>query len=399
LEFTEFGLDDQLMQGIEAMGYKTATPVQEQVIPAFLAGKDVIAAAQTGTGKTAAFLLPLMQQLITHPHDTHKINAIVIVPTRELALQINQSLDGLSYFTGISSIAVYGGGGGELFAAEKKALTKGVDIVICTPGRMISHLNMGYIKCDGLRYIILDEADRMLDMGFVDDIVKIISFLPKERQALMFSATMPPEIRKLAHTILRNPLEVNIAISKPPEQIDQSVYHVFENQKLKLLSTILTSRNLESILIFCGSKQGVKDLHQTLRKAGFPIGQIQSDLEQQQREQVLLDFKNKKLKILVATNIISRGIHIDDISLVLNYDVPQDAEEYVHRVGRTARAATTGAAITFVSDQDKHRFDRIEKLLGYAVRIEPLPEELGPGPDMTQNTKRSPGKKKYKKFK
>ena len=397
MKFTDFGFDPSLMEGIEAMNYTTATPVQEKVIPAILDGKDIIAAAQTGTGKTAAFVLPLLQMLMNGSHDQHKINAMIIVPTRELANQIAQTLEGISYFTPVSSIAVYGGGSGDLFAVEKKALSKGVDIVICTPGRMIAHLNMGYVKLDGLRYLILDEADRMLDMGFFDDIMKIISYMPKERQNLMFSATMPPAIRKLAHSILRDPMEVNIAISKPPEQIVQGVFIVHESQKTPLLRYLLKQKQYSSVLVFCSSKESVKRLTIELKNARLAVDQIQSDLEQSKREQVLLDFKNKKLNILVATDIISRGIDIEDIELVINYDVPHDGEDYVHRIGRTARAATTGTAYTLVTPRDYYKFERIDKLLGQPVPRCPLPEELGKPPATEDLKKPSSGNKGKKK--
>ncbi|MFI5196618.1 MAG: DEAD/DEAH box helicase, partial [Chitinophagales bacterium] len=376
-------------------GYTTATPVQEQVIPFVLAGKDIIAAAQTGTGKTAAFLLPIVHKLITQHHDTHKINAMVIVPTRELAVQICQALEGISYFTPVSFIAVYGGTGGALFANEKKALTSGVDIVICTPGRMISHLNMGYVKLDALKYLILDEADRMLDMGFYDDIIKILSYMPKHRQNLLFSATMPPAIRKLAKTMLHDPAEVNIAISKPPEQIVQEAFIVYDAQKIPLVKYILQQKQFDSVLIFCSSKLSVKQLYEELRRAHFSVGQIQSDLDQEQREQVLLDFKSKKLKILVATDILSRGIDIEDIDLVINYDVPHDGEDYIHRIGRTARAANKGTAYTFISVKEQTKFERIEKLLGHAVTKQPVPAQFGPAPAAGERLP-SPGRKKYK---
>ncbi len=379
--FTEFGFHDDLLDGIDAMGYTTATPVQEQVIPPIIAGRDVIAAAQTGTGKTAAFLLPLLHKLTSMPHEDHKINAMIIVPTRELAVQIAQTLEGISYYTSVSFISVYGGTGGALFANEKKALTSGVDIVICTPGRMISHLNMGYVKLDGLKYLILDEADRMLDMGFLDDIVKITSYMPADRQNLLFSATMPPGIRKLAKTILKDPAEVNIAISKPPEQILQEAYLVHDAQKIPLIKYLLRQKEFASILVFCSSKLNVKQLYDDLRRSGFSVGQIQSDLEQEQREQVLLDFKSKKLKILVATDILSRGIDIEDIDLVINYDVPHDGEDYIHRIGRTARAATNGTALTLISMKEYGKFQKIEALLGKPVTKRELPAEFGPGPD------------------
>ncbi|MBC7555229.1 MAG: DEAD/DEAH box helicase [Taibaiella sp.] len=398
MNFIDFGFDDDLMDGIDAMGYETATPVQEQVIPSIIAGKDIIAAAQTGTGKTAAFLLPVIHKLITQPHEGHKINCMIIVPTRELAVQIAQTLDGIAYFTSISSIAVYGGGSGSLFAAERKALASGVDIVICTPGRMISHLNMGYVKLDSLKYLILDEADRMLDMGFFEDIIKITSYMPKQRQNLLFSATMPTAIRKLANSILTDPVEVNIAISKPPEQIAQGVFYVYDAQKAPLIKYILKQKEFGSVLIFCSSKISVKQLSEELKRAKFSADQIQSDLEQEKREQVLLDFKNHKLKILVATDILSRGIDIEDIDLVINYDVPHDGEDYIHRIGRTARAATKGTAYTFVSEKEQFNFRKIEKLLGIPVPVQAVPEQFGAGPEVNVNSER-PKKKRNNKFK
>lgn len=380
MHFYDFDFDDDVLDGIDAMGYTTATPVQEQVIPIILSGRDLIASAQTGTGKTAAFLLPTIQNLLTHTHDASQINSMIIVPTRELAVQIAQALEGMSYFTKISSIAVYGGGDGNSFAAEKKALSSGVDIVICTPGRMIAHLNMGYVKLQGLKYLILDEADRMLDMGFHDDIEKIISYLPKERQSLLFSATMPDKMRKLALKILRDPAQINIAISKPPEKIVQEAFVVHEDQKAPLIKHVLETRRTQSVIIFCTRKQNVKQLTMLLKKARLSVEEIHSDLEQDKREQALLDFKNKKLNILVATDILSRGIDIEDIDLVINYDVPNDGEDYIHRIGRTARAATEGTAWTFITPKEQGRFARIEQLLGHEVTKVPAPEQFGPAP-------------------
>jgi len=400
LYFSEFGFDDDLMDGIDAMGYETATPVQEQVIPHIIAGRDIIAAAQTGTGKTAAFLLPVLHKLLSQPHDEQSINALIVVPTRELAVQIAQTLEGITYYTSISFISVYGGTGGALFAAERKALEKGADIVICTPGRMISHLNMGYVKLDGLRYLILDEADRMLDMGFYEDIIKIISYLPAQRQNLLFSATMPPAMRKLANTILKNPAEINIAISKPPEQITQGAFLVYEPQKIPLVKFVLEQKEFGSVLVFCSSKLSVKKLYEELRRAKFSVGNIQSDLEQDQREQVLLDFRSRKLKIIVATDILSRGIDIEDIDLVINYDVPHDGEDYVHRIGRTARAATKGTAYTFVTDKELYKFQKIEKLIGTDVPRQVVPEQFGPAPAETIASKsKSKSSNKKRKFK
>ncbi len=373
------------------MGYQTATPVQEQVIVPILQGKDIIASAQTGTGKTAAFLLPIINKIITEPHDEHHINALIIVPTRELAVQIAQTMEGLSYFTDVSSIAVYGGGDGTSFSVEKKALSSGVDMVICTPGRMIAHLNMGYVKMKALKYLILDEADRMLDMGFHDDLMKIISFLPKQRQNLLFSATMPMKMRELARKILHQPLEINIAVSKPPEQIVQEAFVVYEPQKIPLVKEILSSKDFLSVIVFCSKKQNVKQLSNELKRARFSVDEIHSDLDQDKREQVLLDFRNKKLKILVATDILSRGIDIEDIDLVINYDVPNDGEDYIHRIGRTARAASEGTAYTFVTEKEQQKFAQIEALLGHAVTKAAVPEKFGPTPAYNPRPARSGG--------
>ncbi|MFW2476078.1 MAG: DEAD/DEAH box helicase [Sediminibacterium sp.] len=391
MKFTDLGLDQRILDGIDAMGYETATPVQQQVMVPILEGKDIIASAQTGTGKTAAFLLPLIHRLLTVPHSVNDINAMIIVPTRELAIQIAEGLEGLSYFTDVSSIAVYGGGDGNSFNSEKKALTQGVDIVVCTPGRMIAHLNMGYVKLKGLKYLVLDEADRMLDMGFNDDIMKIISFLPKERQNLLFSATMPQKMRELARKILHEPVEINIAISKPPEKIVQKAFIVYEAQKVPIIKDMLSSKKFQNVIVFCSKKQNVKQLTAELKKAKLSAEEIHSDLDQQKREQVLQDFRNKKLNILVATDILSRGIDIEDIDLVINYDVPNDGEDYVHRIGRTARAASTGTAFTLVGEKEQNKMAAIESLLGEPVPKGNVPEEFGPTPAYSPRAPRSGG--------
>lgn len=379
LRFTEFGFRPDLLEGIEASNYENATPVQEKVIPPILAGKDIIASAQTGTGKTAAFLLPLIHRLLNHRIEG-QIGALVIVPTRELAIQIAQHLEGLAYFTNLSSIAVYGGNDGSNFIAEKKALQTGTDIVICTPGRMIAHLNMGYVQWKELQFLVLDEADRMLDMGFQDDINKITASLPAKRQTLLFSATMPDKIRQLARKILIDPTEINIAISKPPEKIVQKAFVVYEPQKLPLLKHILGNVPFKSALIFCSRKQSVKNLVKELQRAKLRIEEIHSDLEQSQREDVLNGFTSGRIPILVATDILSRGIDIDTIDLVINYDVPRDAEDYVHRIGRTARAEADGMAFTLVSQTEQNRFAVIEKLIEKLVEKAAVPEELGQTP-------------------
>jgi ATP-dependent RNA helicase RhlE len=379
LKFNEFGFVPALNEGIEAIGFETATPVQEQAIPLIMAGKDILASAQTGTGKTAAFLLPIIHRIITSPPGVH-VKALVIVPTRELAVQIDQHMEGLSYFTPVSSIAVYGGTDGASFENEKKSLSEGADVVICTPGRMIAHLNQGYVQISGLQVLVLDEADRMLDMGFFDDIMKIISFLPAQRQTLMFSATMPDNIRLLARRVLNEPAEINIALAKPAEKVLQAAYVVYEKQKIVLAKSLLRHGNLRSVLVFCSTKSSTKDLSRELKRAGLSVAEIHSDLEQSQREQVLMDFKNRKLNILVATDILSRGIDVEDIDMVLNYDVPHDGEDYIHRIGRTARAESEGMAITFISEKEQRKFAEIEKLLGSAVYKAKLPPELGEGP-------------------
>lgn len=392
MTFKEFGLDESLLEGIEASGYEIATPVQEQVIPLILEGKDIIASAQTGTGKTAAFLLPIINKLIASRIDD-QVNALVIVPTRELAIQIAQNLEGLSYFTPISSIAVYGGGDGSNFTTEKQALSRGADIVICTPGRMIAHLNMGYVRMKGLQYLVLDEADRMLDMGFYDDIMKIISFMPHKRQNLLFSATMPVKIRELAKKILHDPAEVNISISKPPAKIVQQAFVVYETQKIPLIKWLLKSvEHFKSILIFCSKKHNVKQLTGDLKRARFNAKEIHSDLDQAAREEVLLEFRSRRLQILVATDILSRGIDIDNIDLVINYDVPNDGEDYVHRIGRTARAETDGMAYTFISEKEQNKFNAIEQLIGNEVPKVPVPEQFGAAPEYNPRKKsRRPG--------
>jgi superfamily II DNA/RNA helicase len=391
LKFKDFGFDNRLLEGIEASGYDEATPVQEQVIPLVLAGKDVIASAQTGTGKTAAFLLPLINNIISSPLNQQSITALVIVPTRELAIQIAQHMEGLSYFTSVSSIAVYGGGDGNAFVQEKKALSAGADVVICTPGKMLAHINMGYVKFQGLQYLVLDEADRMLDMGFYDDIMRIIHALPRKRQNLLFSATMPHKIRELARTILHQPEEVSISISKPNEKITQLAYVVYETQKIPLVKYILHQKSFTSVLIFCSSKQSVKQLTRDLKRTNLPVDEIHSDLEQDKREEVLMHFKSGRIQILVATDILSRGIDIDNIGMVLNYDVPHDGEDYVHRIGRTARAAAEGTAITFVSEREQRKLAAIEKLLGKPVPKVAVPEQFGEAPAYNPNAFRSSG--------
>jgi superfamily II DNA/RNA helicase len=384
LRFTDFNFVPALLEGIEASNYETATPVQEQVIPPILSGRDVIASAQTGTGKTAAFLLPVMNQLLLHPV-TDSVGALILVPTRELAIQISQHVEGLSYFTNLSSIAIYGGSDAQNFVAEKKALQLGADIVVCTPGRLIAHLNMGYVNFKQLKFLVLDEADRMLDMGFQDDINKILAHLPAARQSLLFSATMPEKIRALARKILKDPTEINIAISKPPEKIIQKAYVVHEPQKMPLISYLLKQTPYKNAVVFCSRKQTVKELTRNLKRSGFTVEEIHSDLEQSVRENTLSAFASGRVPLLVATDIISRGIDIDTIDLVVNWDVPDDGEDYVHRIGRTARAEADGTAYTLVSEADQRKFGAIEALLEKEVEKAPVPAELGPTPAYEPN--------------
>lgn len=391
MDFISFGFHSSLQESIDLAGYKKPTPIQEQAIPLILQGKDLIACAQTGTGKTAAFLLPILNKLLEEEHTESEVHALIMVPTRELAVQISSHLDGLTYFSSISSIAVYGGGDGGSFVREKQALSTGVDIVVATPGKLISHLNMGYVKMKQLKYLILDEADRMLDMGFHDDIMRIISHLPPKRQTLLFSATMPPKILQLSKSILKDPAEISIALSKPPESIKQLAFVLYDTQKIPVIQYILAQQEYSSVLIFCSKKQTVKQLTSQLQKKGYKAKDIHSDLDQNQREDVLLEFASKQLPILVATDILSRGIDIDQIELVINYDVPPDGEDYVHRIGRTARAETKGTAITLINPDDQHKFHRIEKLIGKTVEKSEMPMAIGKGPDYSQNEK---GKRK-----
>jgi len=370
--FDQLDLNPELLESIEYMGFRETTPIQEKAIPVILTGSDLIACAQTGTGKTAAYLVPILnhicEQRSGHTH------SLVLVPTRELAIQIDHQIQGLSYTLNITSLAVYGGGDGSGWDQEKTALSKGADIIVATPGRLISHLNQGYVNFKQIEVLVLDEADRMLDIGFYDDIMHIISFLPKKRQTLMLSATMPPKIRSLSKHVMKNPMEIALEMSKPADGVIQAVYRVSDDQKLPLIKSLLADNpSYTSILIFSSTKKKVSEIVKGLRSKDFMVEGISSDLEQKEREEVLLRFRIRKTRVLVATDVLSRGIDIKDIDLVLNYDVPSDAEDYVHRVGRTARAETTGAAVTLVSKADNQKMERIEKLIGYKVYNAPLP--------------------------
>lgn len=378
MKFNEFGFIPTLEEGLDSMGFVEATPIQEQTIPVILSKKDLIACAQTGTGKTASYLLPLLNMIGENPKE--QINALILSPTRELALQIDQQVMGLGYFTGATSIAIYGGGDGMGYEQQSRALKEGVNIIVATPGRLIAHMASGKFDLSTLSYLVLDEADRMLDMGFYEDIIRIISALPIEKQTVLFSATMPPKMRALAKKIMVDPAEVSISISKPSQGIDQQAYLVYDEQKIKLIKHLLKNADYSSIIIFASKKDIVKKLAIDLARQGLQVEGFHSDLDQHQREDIMNRFKAKRLRVLIGTDVISRGIDVDGISLVVNYDVPPDPEDYVHRVGRTARAATTGTAITFINDKDQSRFGRIEKLIEAEVSKKPLPEGFAEGP-------------------
>lgn len=380
MKFSETGLDEKVIEAISYMGYEEATPIQEQAIPMILEGKDLIACAQTGTGKTAAFLLPTLHNMFLNGPGKG-IQALVVCPTRELAVQIEQQIQGFAYFLGISSIAIYGGGSGDDWEQQKKAMTQGADIIVATPGKLISHLNMGYAKMDTLKYFILDESDRMMDMGFRDDIEKIASFLPTKRQTLMFSATMPPKIRDLSAKLLNDPSQISIAISKPAAGVLQAAYLVHDKQKIGLVCDLIADKpNYESIIIFSSRKKYVNEIVQALKRKKLNAEGISSDYDQDKRLEVLKRFKSRQTRILVATDVMSRGIDIKEINLVINFDIPKSAEDYVHRVGRTARASSTGVALTFINEDDMYNFHQIEQLIEREIPKVPLPPGLGEGP-------------------
>lgn len=378
--FSELDLNDDVLDALDAMRFEECTPVQEQAIPVILEGRDLIAVAQTGTGKTAAYLLPVLNELSEGKHPEDAINCVIMAPTRELAQQIDQQMEGFSYYMPVSSVAVYGGNDGIVFEQQKRGLTLGADVVIATPGRLIAHLSLGYVDLSRVSYFILDEADRMLDMGFYDDIMQIVKFLPKERQTIMFSATMPAKIQQLAQNILNDPVEVKLAVSKPAEKIIQAAYICYENQKLGIIRSLFREQAPERVIVFASSKLKVKEVTKAFRQLKLNVGEMHSDLEQSERDEVMYKFKSGQINILVATDIVSRGIDIDDIRLVVNYDVPHDCEDYVHRIGRTARANNDGVALTFVSEKEQTQFKSIERFLERDIYKIPVPEELGEAP-------------------
>ncbi|HJP63409.1 MAG TPA: DEAD/DEAH box helicase [Mucilaginibacter sp.] len=401
MTFHDFNFNEHLTEGILSMGYTTPTPIQEMAIPVVLEGKDLIACAQTGTGKTASYLLPVLHK-IAEANEGHRTTTLILAPTRELAQQIDQQVEGLAYFTGLSSIAVYGGGDGIVYEQQRRGIQNNVDILIATPGRLIAHLTSGVLKLNNIKYLILDEADRMLDMGFMGDIMRIIRDIPVHRQTLLFSATMPGPIRKLASSILRNPEQINLATSQPAQGIDQQIYKVHNEQKSKLVTLLLKNTNYTSTIIFANTKDEVKRLARELKGAHIKVNAFHSDFEQAEREQILLDFKNRTLPVIIGTDALSRGIDVEGIDLVINYDVPSDPEDYIHRIGRTARAETTGTAITLVNERDSRKLKTIEQLIGREIVENPLPAEIGEAPvfkerkpfDKKRNNNRSKFKKK-----
>jgi ATP-dependent RNA helicase RhlE len=397
--FDDFDLLPDLADALYEMGFDEPTPVQEQGIPIIMEGHDLMAFAQTGTGKTAAFLVPIINQILSQRKATG-VKAMIIAPTRELAQQIEQQLQGFAYYANLSSIAIYGGGDGSGWDYEKKALTQGADFIVATPGRLISHLNLGYVDLKSLEYFILDEADKMLDMGFLPDITSIINKLPEKRQNMMFSATMNPKIKILARKILTDPKEVSIAIAKPAEKIVQAAYLVHENQKIDLLEKLLENKVDNKLIIFSSKKITVNEIVKRLQAKKIKAKGIHSGFEQNEREQILLDFRNGKQKVLIATDIVSRGIDIDDIDLIINFDIPAEAEDYVHRVGRTARAEREGLAISLINQDDVFRFKKIEKLIEKEIFKIPLPEGFETGPEFKTSKYKDSGKpKKFSKFK
>jgi len=380
MKFDELKLAPEIIEAISYMGFEKASPIQEKAIPAAIEGKDVLAVAQTGTGKTAAFTLPILHNILKNK--IKGTSTLIITPTREIALQIDRQIQGFSYFLGINSLAVYGGGDADEWEQQKKALRDGVEVIVATPGKLLSHLNMNYAKTDKIQHLILDEADRMLDMGFLDDIKKIIAKIPKKRQTLMFSATMPSKIEALAKQILNDPEHISIAISKPVERVFQGAYLTYDNQKTALINHLIENQeDYSSIIVFTSTKKKVGEIVRGLRNDKYRVEAISSDFEQSKREEIMREFRANKIRVLVATDVISRGVDIPEIDLVFNYDVPGNAEEYVHRIGRTGRAGAEGVALSLINEADMEKFDAIEKLIEKKVYKAPMPKFLGDGPE------------------
>ena len=388
MKFEDILTNDDVLDGLWDMHFDECTPIQEQAIPVIMEGRDLLACAQTGTGKTAAYLLPVINMLADGGYPEDAINCVVMAPTRELVQQIDRQLQGFAYFMPVSGMAIYGGTDGHTYDQQRRSLKMGADVVIATPGRLLAHLSMGYVDLSKVAFFILDEADRMLDMGFYDDIMQIVARLPKERQTLLFSATMPPKIQQMANAILKNPAEVKLAVSKPAEKIQQSAYICYEPQKMPILKKIFEETPPQKVIVFSSSKQKVKNLARELRGKNIKVAEMHSDLDQSKRDDVILDFKAGKIHVIVATDILARGIDIDDIEMVVNYDVPREAEDYVHRIGRTARANRDGRAVTFVSPEEIGKLKRIERLLEKEVPKEKVPTEFGEAPKISSSAVR-----------
>ena len=399
MRFDELYLEDAILDGLDAMNFQEATPIQEQTIPVILEGKDLIACAQTGTGKTAAYVLPIINELSKGNHPENSVNAVIMAPTRELALQIDQQIEGFTYYVPISAVAIYGGTDGIAWEQQRRGLEMGADIVIATPGRLLSYIKLGVVDLSSVSFFVLDEADRMLDMGFYDDIMQVYNQLPRTCQTVMFSATMPPKIRTLANHILKNPEEVEIAISRPRESIMQTAYICYNMQKIKIIEDLFSTSRPKRVIIFSSSKMNVKDLAKTLKRQKFNVEEMHSDLEQSKREEVMRDFKNGKIDILVATDVVARGIDITDIRLVINFDIPHDPEDYVHRIGRTARGTDgEGLAITFVAPEEQTAFKKIEDFLGKEVHKIPVDSKFGAVPEYTPDVSHKKRGRKPKSY-
>ncbi|MBP3408017.1 MAG: DEAD/DEAH box helicase [Bacteroidaceae bacterium] len=378
--FDEFDFEDEVLDALDSMNFVKCTPIQEQTLEPLMAGRDLIGVAQTGTGKTAAYLLPVLNRLCSGEYPEDAINCIIMAPTRELAQQIDRQLEGFTYFMQVSSVAVYGGNDGQRYEQELRGMSKGADIIVATPGRLISHINLGNVDLSKVSFFILDEADRMLDMGFCNDIMTIAKQLPKERQTMLFSATMPEEIRRLAKEILNDPVQITLALAKPAEGITQQAYVCYEGQKMGIINKIFDTESSERVILFASRKTKVKEIARALRKHGFNVGEMHSDLSQSERDEIMFQYKSRKIDMIVATDILARGIDIDDIRIVINFDVPRDCDDYIHRIGRTARAGSKGRAITFVSEDDQEFFGRIEEFIEQNVTKMEVPSELGDAP-------------------
>ncbi|GAA5520929.1 DEAD-box ATP-dependent RNA helicase CshA [Fodinibius salicampi] len=370
LSFEQFTLNEKLSLGLQDLNYTDPTPIQEECIPLILNGRDVIGAAQTGTGKTGAFVIPLIQRIMENPSE--HTQALILSPTRELAQQIEEQIFALGYHTGVSSATVTGGSD---YGTQVKAIRAGVDIIVATPGRLIDQMKVLDLDFSHLNYLVLDEADRMLDMGFLPDVMKIVKKLPEERQTMLFSATMVEEVQKVVDQVMKNPAEVEFEVSKPAESVDQQIYFVHPKQKLKLFEKLFDADKYETAIVFCATKRGTDEVERMLKKRGVDAVSMHGDRDQKERNEALRLFKNRSHPVMVATDVLSRGIDIDDVSLIVNFDVPNNPEDYIHRIGRTGRYDKSGTAITFVSNKDKKYYHSIKEVVGDQLSVKELPEE------------------------